>query len=171
MWIYGLFGECIGDYVKKTMHESTGNEILTELLYHLDMLDMKDEVLEHSYVSTCMMPYITSQFMPRCVEDRPKVVPYGAKNYAFIGQFVEIPDDVVFTVETSIRTALVSAYTLTGVDKAVIDVWPGKYDMRYVVERLRKFTGLKGKVTKEDLLKIDTIKNMKDPGELNVSWK
>lgn len=129
MWIYGLFGECEGDYVKKTMHEATGNEIITELLYHLDMLDMKDEVLAHSYVSTCMMPYITSQFMPRCVEDRPKVIPDGAKNYAFIGQFVEIPDDVVFTVETSIRTALVSAYTLTGVDKAVIDVWPGKYDI------------------------------------------
>jgi hypothetical protein len=46
-----------------------------------------------------MMPYISSQFMPRNINDRPKVIPEGCVNLAFIGQFVELPGDVVFTVE------------------------------------------------------------------------
>ena len=158
MWIYGLYGENKGDYVQKTMEECNGEEILTEVLYHMDLLDLKDELISHSYTSICMMPYITSQFMPRKVEDRPRVVPEGAKNYAFIGQYVELPDDVVFTVETSIRTALMSAYALTGINKAVLEVWPGKYDTRYAVERMRKFLGLKGEIKKEDLPKINPLK-------------
>ena len=40
----------------------------------------------------------TSQFL-RHKGDRPQVVPSGSNNLAFIGQFCELPDDVVFTVE------------------------------------------------------------------------
>ncbi len=97
LWGDGLFGERCGNYIKKPMAECTGEEILTEILYHFNLLDMKDEVLFHAYVSTCMMPYITSQFMPRTCTDRPKVVPDGCTNLGFIGQFVEVPGDVVFT--------------------------------------------------------------------------
>jgi hypothetical protein len=41
-----------------------------------------------------MMPFITSQFMPRTKGDRPLVRPMGTANIAFIGQFCEIPDEV-----------------------------------------------------------------------------
>ncbi len=89
----GLFGERLGTYIRKPMGECTGNEILLELLCHLDMLDMKDEVLAHAHVSTCMIPCITSRFMPRTAADRPRVVTEGCTNVAFIGQHVEVPGD------------------------------------------------------------------------------
>ncbi len=35
LWGDGLFGERIGSYIKKPMAECTGNEIIEEMLYHL----------------------------------------------------------------------------------------------------------------------------------------
>ena len=96
------------------MQQCTGEEIMTELLYHLGLLEMRDELLKHAYVSVAAMPYITSQFTPRKVSDRPRVVPEGCTNLAFIGQFVEVPGDVVFTVEYSVRTAWAAVATLPG---------------------------------------------------------
>jgi oleate hydratase len=154
-WGYGLYGENVGNYIKKPMCDCTGDEILTELLYHLGMLDIKDEVLAHTYMSTTMMPYCTSQFMPRKVEDRPKNVPDGCTNLAFLGQFVEVDDDVVFTVETSVRTGLEGVYKLLGLDKDIIEVNPSRFDVRYMIERMKKFNGIKGPVKEEDLPNID----------------
>ncbi len=67
----------------------------------------------------CRMPYITSQFMPRVRNDRPLPVPLGSGNLAFIGQFVEIADDCVFTVEYSIRAAQMAVYQLMAVRRTV----------------------------------------------------
>ena len=72
------------------------------------------------------MPYITSQFMPHTCTDRPKVVPDGCTNLGFIGQFIEVPGDVVFTVEPSVRTPLEAVYQLTGLDKEIIEVNPAQ---------------------------------------------
>lgn len=154
-WGYGLYGENVGNYVKKPMCECTGDEILTELLYHLGMLDIKDDVLRHTYMSVAMMPYCTSQFMPRKISDRPKNVPDGCTNLALLGQFVEVDDDVVFTVETSVRTGLEGVYKLLNIDKDIIEVNPSRFDIRYTVERLKKFNGVKGKITESDLPDID----------------
>jgi len=158
VWGYGLYGENVGDYIKKPMCDCNGDEIVTELLYHLGLLDMKDELLAHTYVSTCMMPYITSQFMPRKVTDRPKNVPDGSTNLAFVGQYVEIKDDVVFTVETSVRTGMEAVYKLTGLDKEILEVYPSQYDIRYAVERIKKFSGINGDVTEGDLPHINPLK-------------
>ena len=158
LWGDGLFGERLGNYIKKPMAECTGNEILLEILYHFNMLDIKDEVLKHAHISTCMMPYITSQFMPRTCTDRPKVVPDGCKNIAFIGQFVEVPGDVVFTIETSVRTPLEAVYYLTGLDKEIIEVYPAQYDMRYFKQQIMKFNHIKGEITEKDLPKINPLK-------------
>ncbi len=158
LWADGLFGERVGNYIKKPMAECTGEEILLETLYHLNLLDMKEEVLAHSYVSTCMMPYITSQFMPRTATDRPRVVPEGCTNLAFIGQFVEVPGDVVFTIETSVRTPMEAVYQLTGLQKEVIEVNPAQYDMRYYLERMKKFSGIEGEITEEHLPKVNPLK-------------
>lgn len=153
-WVYGLYGENVGDYIKKPMCECTGNEMMAELLYHLGMLYMLDELLAHTYVSTCMMPYITSQFMPRKIADRPKVVPDGCTNMAFMGQYVETPEDCVFTVETSCRTAMQAVYALTGVEKKQVEVAPTFYDMRYVLALVKKFRNIDA-FTFEDLPQID----------------
>jgi oleate hydratase len=77
-----------------------------------------------------MMPFITSQFMPRAHGDRPQVIPAGWSNLAFVGQFVELPEDVVFTVEYSIRSAQTAAYALLGLKRSPPPVYQGKYDPR-----------------------------------------
>lgn len=165
-WGYGLYGEKPGNYVKKPMCDCTGDEIMTELLFHFGMLDLKDKLLSHTYVSTCMMPYITSQFMPREIADRPKVVPGGCTNLAFIGQFVETPEDAVFTVETSCRTGMYAAYALSGVGEKSLEVAPTFYDLRYIIGQLKKIQNITGDLTSSDLPKINPLKLKEKEKEL-----
>jgi Myosin-crossreactive antigen len=153
-WGNGLYPDRVGDYVKKPMLECTGEEILTEFCYHLGLLDMLDELLKHTYVSVAAMPYITSQFSPRTIYDRPAVVPSGCTNLGFLGQYVEVKDDAVFTVETSVRTAMEAVYTLTGLDKEPIGVVPSKYDLRLQIDRFKKLANISGPITEKDLPKI-----------------
>ena len=141
-WAYGQVTDVPGDYVKKPMRECTGAEMLAELLYHCGLEDKIDDILAHTSVSTAMMPYITAQFMPRHIADRPKVIPDGCVNLAFIGQFVELPLDVVFTVETSVRTALMAVWGLTGLQKPMIPVYEPAYDLRVVVSNLKASLGI-----------------------------
>lgn len=124
-WGYGLLTDKVGDYVKKPMKECTGKELLYELIHHLHMEDHWDEI-ESSVINVipCMMPYIDAQFQPRKMTDRPAVVPEGSTNFAMISQFVEIPDDMVFTEEYSTRAARIAVYTLLGIKKPIIPVTP-----------------------------------------------
>jgi oleate hydratase len=85
------------------------------------------------------MPYITSMFMPRQRSDRPlPVVPEGSKNLAFISQFVEIADDVVFTVEYSVRAAQIAVYELLGIDREIPPVTPLDKSLRTQFQALIK---------------------------------
>lgn len=162
LWFDGLWGENNGDYIKKPMSECTGEEVLKEFLYHLNMLDCYDELIAHSYISLTMMPYITSQFMPRNSSgDRPRVIPEGSKNYAFIGQYVELDGDVVFTVETSIRTAMMAAYGLTGIDRKVLPLYQGQYDIRWLAMCLKKMMETDN-LTLKDLPDINPFTLKKD---------
>jgi len=77
-----------------------------------------------------MMPFITSHFLRRESGDRPQAVPEGWANLAFVGQFCELPEDVVFTVEYSIRSAQVAVYALLGLQREPPPVYQGKYDPR-----------------------------------------
>ena len=113
-WGYGLFVDKPGDFVKKPMSACTGREIMTEIIGHLRIECTQPTILETCTCIPCMMPFITSQFLRRAKGDRPHVVPAGSKNLAFIGQFCELPDDVVFTVEYSIRSAQTAVYSLLG---------------------------------------------------------
>lgn len=131
-WIYGLFSDVKGDYVKKSMRECTGKEICMEWLYHLGVPENQIEDLAENSVNTipCMMPYITSFFMPRSLGDRPDVVPKGAVNFAFLGQFAETKRDTIFTTEYSMRTGMEAVYTLLNIDRGVPEVWGSTYDIR-----------------------------------------
>lgn len=166
LWGDGLFGERCGNYIKKPMAECTGEEILLEILYHFNMLDIRDEVLAHAHISTCMMPYITAHFMPRTGTDRPRVIPDGCTNLALMGQYVEVPGDVSFTIETSVRTPLEAVYALTGLDKSVIEVYPSQYDVRYFVERMKKFSGIKGPVTADIFPQVNPLQMARRVPEL-----
>ena len=131
-WIYGLFSDKEGNFVKKPMRECTGKEICMEWLYHLGVPESEIETLAENSANTvpCMMPYITAFFMPRTKGDRPDVVPAGAVNFAFLGQFAETERDTIFTTEYSIRTGMEAVYTLLDVDRGVPEVWGSVYDVR-----------------------------------------
>lgn len=103
-----------------------------EWLYHLGVPESQIEDLAENSANTvpCMMPYITAFFMPRAAGDRPDVVPEGAVNFAFIGQFAETPRDTIFTTEYSMRTGMEAVYTLCNVDRGVPEVWGSTFDIR-----------------------------------------
>jgi oleate hydratase len=135
-WVYALFTDVPGDYVKKPMRKCTGEEITREWLYHLGVpLDKIDDMAANSaHTVPCMMPYITAFFMPRAAGDRPKVVPEGARNFAFIGQFADTFRDTVFTTEYSVRTAMEAVYSLLNVDRGVPEVFNSVYDVRVLLD-------------------------------------
>jgi oleate hydratase len=135
-WGYGLSIDEPGDFIKKPMHACTGREIMTELLGHLGMPIAARSILKDAICIPCLMPYITSQFMPREKGDRPEVVPEGTANLAFVGQFCELPDDVVFTVEYSIRSAQTAVYTLLGLPLEPPSVYKGQYNPRVLYQAL-----------------------------------
>lgn len=132
VWVYALFTDKEGNYIKKPMRDCTGQEICAEWLYHLGVpVEDIDKLAANSAKTVpCMMPYITAFFMPREKGDRPDVVPDGAVNFAFLGQFAETERDTIFTTEYSIRTAMEAVYTLFNVDRAVPEVWASTYDIR-----------------------------------------
>ena len=134
-WGYSLFPDRIGNFVAKPMDECNGAEILQEVCGHL-RFDL--ETLESANCIPCRMPYITSMFMPRLHSDRPLPVPQGSKNLAFISQFVEIPDDVVFTVEYSVRAAQMAVYELLGIDREIPPVTPYDKSLRVQLNALLK---------------------------------
>ena len=132
LWIYSLFTDVPGDYIKKPMKECTGKEITAEWLYHLGVPEdeIDDLAANHAVCVPTMMPYITAFFMPRRKGDRPDVIPDGSVNFAFLGQFAETKRDTIFTIEYSVRTAMEAVYGLLGVDRAVPEVWGSVYDIR-----------------------------------------
>ena len=139
-WIYGLYTDVPGNFVKKPMKECTGVEICEEWLYHMGVPeeDIPDMARNSAHTIPCMMPYITSFFMPRTQGDRPKVVPEGCVNFAFIGQFADTARDTVFTTEYSVRTAMEAVYTLLDVDRGVPEVFGSCYDIRVLLDSTSK---------------------------------
>ncbi len=137
-WAYALFPDNKGDFIEKKMSECSGRELLQELLYHLGIdADEMQPYIDECIVIPVMMPYITSQFMPRLKGDRPEVIPQGSTNLAFLGQFCEIENDCVFTVEYSVRSAIMAVYGLLGLEKPVPEIYPSLYDIRVLAKAVK----------------------------------
>ena len=136
-WGYGLYTDQLGDYVKKPMKDCTGEELLYELICHLHWQDRWEEIKKDVInVIPCFMPYVDAQFQPRKMTDRPAVVPEGSTNFAMISQFVEIPEDMVFTEEYSVRAARIAVYTLMEITKPICPVTPYVRDPRVLKKAL-----------------------------------
>ena len=134
-WGYALFPDRVGNFVPRPMAECDGADILQELCGHL-RLDL--DVVESANCIPCRMPYITSMFMPRRADDRPAPVPRNSRNLAFVSQFVEIADDVVFTVEYSVRAAQMAVYQLLHVDRTIPPVTRHDRSLKAEVEAVIK---------------------------------
>ena len=140
MWFYGLHANNCGTCVKKPMTQCSG-----------------EEIMPHITAIPVVMPYITSQFMPRKLKDRPEVIPAGNRNLAFIGRFVELEGDVVFTMETSVRTAMIAVYRMLLLDRPITPLFQGQYDIRMVNVALKTLLG-KDKIEVSDLPKVNPLK-------------
>lgn len=169
VWVYSLSTDKEGNYVKKPMKKCTGIEVCKEWLYHIGIdINRIDLLAENACnTTTCYMPYINAFFQPRKHEDRPLVVPHGAQNFAFIGQFAETPRDTIFTTEYSIRTGMEAVYTLLNIDRAVPEVWGSTYDIRellrasyYALDK-KPITSVKKLSFKKKLLLIILLKKSK----------
>lgn len=174
VWLYSLFVDKPGDFVKKPMQDCTGAEVTQEWLYHLGVPIADIPQLAETGAKTIpvMMPYVTSLFMPRQTGDRPDVVPKGAANFAFIGQFAESAErDCVFTTEYSVRTAMEAAYTLLNIDRGVPEVFNSTYDVRKIFAAIARVSdGNEIQVEPEFLsqLLLKTIESTKLGGRIET---
>ena len=134
-WGYALHPDRVGNFVAKPMTDCGGAEILRELCGHLNF---DPAVFGRASCIPCRMPYITSMFMPRKKSDRPLPVPPNSRNLAFVSQFVEIPEDVVFTVEYSVRTAQMAVYELLKIDRPVPAITRHDRSIPVVIDTLEK---------------------------------
>lgn len=153
VWIYALYSDTEGNYIKKRVVDCTGKEIAEEMLYHLGVPESQiSELASEENMNTVpvYMLYITSYFMPRHDGDRPDVVPEGSVNIAFIGNFAESPTrDTVFTTEYSVRTAMEAVYTLLNVDRGVPEVFDSIYDIRQLLRAMYYMSDKKKLVDQE----------------------
>ena len=127
-WGFGLSVDSPGDFVKKPMAQCTGREIMREVLGHLGAQAHESAVLENAICIPRMMPYVMSEFLTRSPGDRPHVMPKGWWNLAFTGQFCELAEDTVFTVEYSVRSAQTAVYSLLQLDRAPHPVYKGHHN-------------------------------------------
>jgi oleate hydratase len=134
-WGYALHPDRIGNFVAKPMTRCSGKEILAELCGHLNL---EASAVESAICIPCRMPYITSMFMPRANGDRPLPIPANTKNFAMISQFVEIPLDVVFTVEYSVRVAQTVVYQMLGIDRQVASITANDKSIKVKVDAIIK---------------------------------
>ncbi len=140
VWLYGLTPDQPGNRVRKPMKDCTGQEICEEWLYHLGVPERELKELAEKSANTVpvIMPYATSSLVPRDLDDRPAVVPEHAVNFAFLGQFADCGVDAAMSLEHSVRTGMIAAYTLAHVERAIPESAAGRYDLRTLLTAMVK---------------------------------
>ncbi len=126
LWGYGLAPRALGAYVNKAMEDCTGREILEEYLCCMHVPEERRAALMETVINVipCRMPYAEAPTAPAKAGDKPKVLPTGSVNFAMIGQFVEIPEDMVLTEEYAVRSARTAVYGLMDMKREVCPVTP-----------------------------------------------
>jgi oleate hydratase len=85
------------------------------------------------------MPYVNNIWLPRSHGDRPPPVLSGATNLGLIGQYVEVPKEIAFTIECSVRTAWEAIYRLLDRGPAPPPVYQGQFDPSALFAALKVF--------------------------------
>ena len=140
-WGYGLYPDRDGDFISKPMTECTGAEILEEVVRQLKFDRSLDAIMASSICIPCHLPFVNNIWLPRKQGDRPSVVPEGATNLGLIGQYVEVPQEIAFTVEYSTRTAWEAIRTLTKRGPAPPPVYQAEYDPKALLDALMVLLG------------------------------
>jgi oleate hydratase len=141
-WGYGLYPDRNGDFVGKRMDQCTGAEILEETLRQLRFDKQLDAIMASSICVPCYMPYVNNTWLRRSRGDKPRPVPAGATNLGLIGQYVEVPREIAFTIECSVRTAWEAIHLLLQRGPAPPPVYQGQYDPKALFGTLKVFAGI-----------------------------
>lgn len=138
LWMLVLYANRPGRFVNKKAYDCTGMELLDEMLLSLPMDEETRNKIRSEVVSAVpvILPYADAHFLIRAEGDRPTVIPQGSENLALIGQYVEIPGDVVFTEEYSVRGGRMAVYGLLGETKEIAPIKPVQYDIRILLGAL-----------------------------------
>ena len=137
LWGYGLNTDKTGNFINKKMSDCGGREILIEIVKHLGFDEHLDKIIDSANSIPCTMPYITSQFMPRKIGDRPQIVPQISENFAFIGQYCEIPQDIVFTLEYSVRSSQIAVNSILKTGRKPTPIYLGRRNPKHVFNIIR----------------------------------
>jgi oleate hydratase len=138
-WGYGLYPNRAGDFVRKPMTACTGAEILEETLKQLRLDKQLDAIMASSICVPCYLPYVNNIWLPRRRSDRPSPVPQGATNLGLVGQYVEVPREIAFTIECSVRTAWEAIYRLLKRGPAPPPVYQSQYDPKALFNAVKVF--------------------------------
>jgi oleate hydratase len=138
-WGYGLYPDRNGDFVRKPMTACTGAEILEETLKQLRLDKQLDAIMASSICVPCNLPYVNNIWLPRRRGDRPSPVIAGATNLGLIGQYVEVPREIAFTIECSVRTAWEAIYVLLERGAPPPPVYQAQYDPKALFNALKVF--------------------------------
>lgn len=128
LWGYGLYLDRAGGAVQKPMPECTGADILTELAHHLGFTDSLDAILASCNCIPTLLPHAGSVLMRRRKADRPDPAPDGFANLGLLGQFIEVPEEVVFTTEYAVRGAWMAVSRLFETGREPPPPYLGQYD-------------------------------------------
>ena len=138
-WGYGLHPERTGNFVKKRMDECTGTEILEEVLRHLHFDKQLAAIMASSICVPCYMPYVNNVWLTWSRGDMPSPVPEGATNLGLIGQYVDMPKEIAFTIECSVRSAWEAIRTLLKRGPAPPPVYQGQFHLTALWAALKVF--------------------------------
>ncbi len=140
-WGYGLYPDRIGDFVKKPMTACNGAEILQETLKHLHFDKQFDAIMASSICVPCYMPYVNNVWLTWSRGDMPPPVLERATNLGLIGQYIDMPKEIAFTIECSVRSAWEAIHTLLKRGPAPPSVYQGQYDPKALLAALKVFLG------------------------------
>jgi oleate hydratase len=138
-WGYGLYPERAGDFVRKPMDQCSGAEILEETLRHLRFDGQMAAIMASSICVPCNMPYVNNIWLPRSRGDRPPPIPEGSTNLGLIGQYVEVPKEIAFTIECSVRSAWEAIHVLLKRGPAPPPVYQSQFDPKALFDALKVF--------------------------------
>jgi oleate hydratase len=138
-WGYGLYPDRNGDFVKKPMTACSGAEVLEETLKQLRFDKQFGSIMASSICVPCYMPYVNNVWLPWSRGDMPPPVPNGATNLGLIGQYIDMPAEIAFTIECSVRSAWVAIRTLLKRGPEPPPVYQGQYDPKALADALKVF--------------------------------
>ncbi|MDR0965531.1 MAG: oleate hydratase, partial [Myxococcales bacterium] len=133
----GLFLDANGDYVHKRMSDCTGLELLQELLGQFGFTDLFGELESQTEVASMILPYLSAPLQRRTPGERPPILPRGAQNFAFMGQFVELENDAAATIEYAVRTAMMAVYGLFDIQRAIPAIYKGTSNLKVAWSAVR----------------------------------